>query len=429
MKLYDYQEKIVDQATEILFKHEIVLIHAEMRTGKTPMALALIERVFDLIPKSCQKRALFLSKKVALTDISKNVSTFHLGALEGQIEVINYESVHKISKNARFDVIILDEYHVLSAFPRLNTRQKAVNAIFRANPQAKAILLSGTSNVESRSQIFHPLRITGKLYSEYNNFYKWFREYGIPKTMRIGARQVNVYDETHEHKVLDSVKHLCVSLTQSEAGFEHKTKVTPVYLKNERLKGLIDALERDQVISIGNSLCVAPSAVSVLNKSLQICGSTVKCEDEDGNETLEYLNERYKIDFIELVKAKKVAVFTNFIAERDYIISALGSDRCTEDMTMFKHTDTRYFVGSLQSYSEGFDLSMLPDTKIVLYSLCWSGSKFAQICERQQNKQRKEPVEILCPILDDSPERALFQAVSSKRNFNSRFLKDNGFNL
>ncbi len=422
MKLYEYQKEVVDQAEPILLKNGLVLIHAEMRTGKTLMALELARRILGK-SKCPQKQALFVSKKVALTDISINVRAYESGVLEGQIQGINYESVHKLSKKCKYQVIILDEYHTLGAYPKMGVYQKNVLKICQANPDAYYILQSGTSNVESRSQLFHPLRITGKFWGNFNNFYSWFKTYGVPKTMRLGPREVNVYTDTKADEVLKAIDPLCVSLTQEDAGFLQNTSVKPVYLENPRLVEMIDELENKQVMKVGNSLCVAPSAVSVLNKSLQICGATLKCENDEGDTVVEYLDESYKIDFIKTVNAAQVAIFTNFIAERDFIINALGDKFCTDDMDFFKSTTIKYFVGSLQSYSEGFDLSQKKNTKIVLYSICWSGSKFTQICERQQNKKRKESVEILCPILKNSPEEYLFKAVRGKQNFNCTFLR------
>jgi len=405
VKLYNYQEKVFGEALEILRKKNLVCLSLEMRLGKTFVALALASRK--------GKRILFVTKKKAIPSILEDSKVCGVG-----VTCVNYESLHKLSADSLWDAIIVDECHSVSAYPKLSKRTKLLACIFAANRDCWAIMLSGTFSVESMSQHFHILRVTGKFWTEYKNFYAWFKDFGVVNTIRIAGRTVNTYDETKSDDVLKAIDGLFVALTQKEAGFAVEASVMDVRLVSEVISLFCDRFMRDCVIDMGSYSIVGESSASVLSKCLQICGGTVIGDDLSGH-VLD--NKHVKIEFIRGLRESKVCIFTNFIKERDLLCSELTD--FTEDMDLFKSSSVKYFIGSLKSYSEGFDLSLVKDCCLVLYSLCWSGSSFIQICARQQNKNRVDPINIYCPLIDGTPEVQLFEAVSNKQNFNNSFYK------
>jgi len=424
MKLYKYQKTILEKAKPILDKFGLVYLAMAPRTGKTPIALSLIAHIHDS-SKTPEDASLFVSKKRACPSIKKDITSM-FGAKFGQIEVINYESLHKIPKK-EWKTIILDEAHALGTYPKPTKVQKQVNALFVANPEAKAVLLSGTPQIESTSQMFHQMRITNKFWTEYKNFYAWFKVFGIPNQIKVRSRYVNVYNETKPDLVQDHIKEVFIPFTQAEADFEVSSTLRPIYLENKPLVQWIKHFTNTSVHEFEGFTVMADGAASVLSKSLQSCGGTIIDDQEKGQRLPELLNPDTKTNYIksELNKYDKVCVFTNFIGERNFIIDRLGKEKCTTDMDAFKLDDTRYFVGSLTSFCEGFDLSRVNNLAVCIYSLSWSGRVVAQAIERQNNKLRKDPIDIYVPIIKDTPEVDLFKRVGiEKRNFNASFFRD-----
>ena len=401
MKLYGYQEKVVVEALEILRENQIVCLSLGMRLGKTFISLALAKEKGD--------RILFVTKKKAIPSILEDAAKVGV-----EITCVNYESLHKLSEDS-FDVIIVDECHSVSAYPKPSKRTKLLGEIFSKNKDCWAIMLSGTFSVESMSQHFHILRVTGKFWTEYKNFYAWFKDFGIVEQIRVAGRSVNTYWNTKD-TVLRAIEHLFVALTQKEAGFSVETSVVDIRLANEGISAFCKKFQRDCVAEMEDYSIVGESAAAVLSKCLQVCGGTVIGDDEMGH----ILDFSYsKVEFIETLEYSKICIFTNFIHERTLLCNELTD--FTLDMDEFKNGSPKYFIGSLKSYSEGFDLSLVKDCCLVLYSLCWSGSSFTQICDRQQNKNRVDEIKIYCPLIKDTPEIQLFEAVSNKKNFNNSF--------
>ena len=100
LTLRPYQETISTQAKDIVAKHNFVLLSLEVRTGKTIISL-------EAVKKLGKKKAIFLTKKKAISSIEKDYEFYKD---DFDIVVINYESIHKIKDND-FDIAIFDESH------------------------------------------------------------------------------------------------------------------------------------------------------------------------------------------------------------------------------------------------------------------------------------------------------------------------------
>jgi hypothetical protein len=99
MTLRQYQIDIANQAVAILNINKIVYISAEVRTGKSLMALETA-KLFGA------ERVLFLTKKKAISSIEDDYRDF---GYTFNLTVINDESMHKIE--GQFDLVIHDEHH------------------------------------------------------------------------------------------------------------------------------------------------------------------------------------------------------------------------------------------------------------------------------------------------------------------------------
>ncbi|MEK0337837.1 MAG: hypothetical protein QQN41_10430, partial [Nitrosopumilus sp.] len=280
-----------------------------------------------------------------------------------------------------------------------------------------------------RAQLFHPLFVTGLVFKGFSSFYKWHKDFGKPYQKMIAGRLVNKYDKVYNYRVMCEIGHLFTAMTQKEAGFKIEAKIRPIIIENKEIVTWCNRFKKTSVwYNEGYTVEACAGAAAVLSKQLQACGGTIIDDNEEGHILPDDLNPLAKVEWIllNLYQYHKICIFTNFVHERELIADCIDKTLMisTDNMEEFKNDNRiRFFIGSVTSYSEGYDLSKVDNCAVVLYSLTWSGKTFAQICERQQNKLRKEPITIYCPIIAGTQEVNLFKAVSSKQNFNMGFLK------
>ena len=114
--LRKYQEEVAEQGLAILSKYKIVYLVMEVRTGKTLTAL----KTADLYGA---KKVLFITKKRAID--SRTILNDYEALSPGfEMQLINKESLHKITDND-FDLVISDEHHATaSAYPKANKSAK-----------------------------------------------------------------------------------------------------------------------------------------------------------------------------------------------------------------------------------------------------------------------------------------------------------------
>ena len=133
----------------------------EVRTWKTLTALRAAE-LFGA------KKVLFLTKLRAIKSINDDYAS--LGP-KFEIVVINNESMHKIEDND-FDLIISDEHHRLSAFPKPNKSAKYIRDRWGHLP---FIFLSGTPAESGLTVSFLLGMQKSDLHTEILSMYKDFK--------------------------------------------------------------------------------------------------------------------------------------------------------------------------------------------------------------------------------------------------------------
>ncbi len=83
-----YQKEIVGQGTGILLRNKLLYLAMEVRTGKTLTSLGICDKLYI-------SNVLFITKKKAISSIEKDYNMMNPNF---NLEVINYESLHKIKK-------------------------------------------------------------------------------------------------------------------------------------------------------------------------------------------------------------------------------------------------------------------------------------------------------------------------------------------
>ena len=116
MKYRDYQVEIIEKGTQVLKDKSLLYLAMEVRTGKTLTALGICDNM-DI------KDVLFVTKKKAIESIESDYKEM---GYKFNLDVINYESLHKIEPGLYYDVIICDEAHSMGAFPKPSKRAKQV---------------------------------------------------------------------------------------------------------------------------------------------------------------------------------------------------------------------------------------------------------------------------------------------------------------
>lgn len=405
VQLRDYQTDIVGKACEILTNNGLVYLAMEVRTGKTITSLSICDEMRV-------NNVLFVTKKKAIKSIMDDHqlldARFHL-------EVINYESLSKVSANKRWDVIILDEAHCLGAFPKPSSRAKEVHDLIRGTG-ANVILLSGTPTPESYSQIYHQVYgCPHNPFADYKNFYSFAKEFVTLKTKKIGSFMVNDYSSGKD-EIMQRMDKCMISFSQKEAGFSSKIKehILTVNLKESTLS-LIKRLEKNLVIEGKEEIILADTAVKLQNKLHQLYSGTIKFES--GNSMV---IDTTKAEFIkERFEGKRIGIFYKFKEELNAIKSTFG-DKVTTELQDFKSGKVSNIALQIVSGREG--ISLKEADALVYYNIDFSATSYWQSRDRMTTIDSLES-DIYWIFSNDGIEEDIYKSVSKKKDYTVNIFK------
>lgn len=409
MQLRDYQESISTDAAKMLQAHKICYLSMEVRTGKTTTALAAAD-------KYGAKWVLFLTKKKAISSI---VSDYDNLAPSFKLICTNYEQVYNLSPSYEFDLVILDEAHSLGQFPTQAARVRELKDRCVFKP---IIYLSGTPTPESYSQLYHQFSISSySPFLEWKTFYKWAKDFVTVKKKYYYNREFNDYSDANKELVDKFTKHLFISFTQAEAGFEQEVK--EVVLKVRMLEStykLADYLRKKKVyVGKGGQEILADTAVKLQNKFHQIFSGTVIDEKKDAicfdHTKAKFIKERFA--------GQKIAIFYKFRAEYIMLVATFGYDRLTEDPMEFNERDDKTFVSQIQSGAMGVNLSTADC--LVMMNIDFSSMLYWQARARMQAKERQKESVIYWIFSEGGVEEKVYKQVVDKKDFTlSYFMKE-----
>jgi len=367
MILRDYQITATKKAKEILLQYNLVYLAFEVRTGKTAIALSVVD-MFDSV--------LFVTKKKAIPSIEKDFKALKLAY---KLIVINYESLHKVEK--KYDCIIIDESHSIGSFPKKSKRLKDLQQI-KSNYH---IFLSGTPCPESWSQIYHQLDASPfSPFNQWKNFYKWAHEFvTIKKKFVSFSNQVNDYSDANLAKIKPFIQHIIMTKTQKETGFINEINERCLYVKMQpKTYTIANRLQKDLVLESKSGVILADTPVKLQSKLHQIYSGTVKLEC--GKKIILDLS---KGEFIkEKFKGQKIAIFYKYQQELEVLKEVFGQNLST-DIQEFNTTD-KNIAGQILSIREGTNLSKAD--AIVFYNLDFSNVSYKQARDRMTTMQRKQ---------------------------------------
>lgn len=382
---YDYQVELSKDAAVILREYMMVYFAMEERTGKTLTSILVAESLNI-------SKVLVITKKKAMEGWLDTLAKYKPSK---EFDVVNYHQAYK--RTGHYDLVILDEAHnYISSFPKPGKIWKEVKEIVYGKP---IIYISATPHAQGPQQLFHQFKLSAwSPWKPYLNFYHWFRVFGKPYTREINGINVPQYDRCEVDLIINQVKHLFITKTRKELGFEHEPEdvVHLIELSKPTRNVYNELIEHDLCeLSVGMLVC---DTTSKLRTSLhQIEGGTIKIEDKRY-----VLGNTEKVDFIldTFGDSESLVIMYNYQAELDKL------------RAHFKHAR----ILQATSFAEGVDLSGYEN--LVIYSQDFSTARHTQRRARQANKARKTPIIVHYLLCKDAISHQCYKTVSlNKKNF------------
>lgn len=402
----DYQNDIIEKGSQILMKHGFLYLAMEVRTGKTLTSLGIAE--------NCKfAQVLFITKKKAIGTIEAD---YNLLSPSYSLTVINYESLHLVMDNERWDLIVCDEAHSMGAFPKPSGRAELVAQVI-GKYRPKVILLSGTPTPESYSQMYHQVyAIPNNPFAEFKNFYRFCDKYVKVTQKKINGLFIKDYSGGLD-TIIKAMEPYTINYTQAEAGFKAETmeEVLEVQM-SDRTYAMIKRLKKDLVIEGKEETILADTPVKLMMKVHQLCSGTIKFES--GNSMVLDLS---KAQFIyDNFCNYKIGIFYKFKEELNALKEVYGSQLTTE-LSVFEDTDKSI---ALQIVSGREGISLRDAEFLVYYNIDFSATSYWQSKDRMTTKDRLEN-KVYWVFAKDGIEQEIYKAVTKKKDYTiNHFKKD-----
>lgn len=410
MQLRDYQIDISSRGAQILKDNYILCLAMEVRLGKTFTSL-------EICRKLGYESILFLTKKKAISSIESDAQKI---VPNSDIVIINYESIHKVNRS-NFDVIICDESHTMSAFPKPSLRTKQVRNLVVKCGMPRVILLSGTITPESYSQIYHQFWVHPiNPFNGFTNFYRWADVYVNKFQKKINGLMVNDYSYGKEREIMSVVSPYIITYTQKEAGFstEIEEEILTVDMP-DIIKKISDKLEKDLVVEGNNDVILADTPAKLMQKMHQLAGGTIKFESGRSMVLSTFKAEFLKSQFA----TTKIGVFYKFKEELNALKQVYGDDMTTE---LDEFNTGNFKVIALQIVSGREGISLKNADYLVFYSIDFSAVSYWQARDRMTTMDRLYN-KVYWIFTEGSIEEKIYKAVKSKKSYTLNiFKKDYG---
>lgn len=420
MKPYAHQETISNEVYAVLKEHGLAYIAMEERTGKTLIAIrvgekASITRVLVLTKKNAIMGEDDKSYKTAKGGWAGTLNAY--GRLVGNhkwlckdtsFTVTNYHGIHKAGKTPSgkkvyrlnydpkdFDLIILDESHsYLSAYPKVGVIWKSVAKMTKGKP---IIYMSATSNAQGYQLLFNQFRLSDWTPLKYANFYRFFEVYGIPDKIRTAYGLQETYKKCSK-EVWGKVKHLFITYTRKELGFEHEPEDVLHYIKLDNwTKGLYNNAMKKELLEFDDIISPLDSSMKLRTTLHQLEGGVAKVDD----------------DYYVLPNCEKINAILADFGDSEHLVIMYHYK--AERIKLERHFKNA-ILAQATSNAEGVDYSMYEN--MVIYSNDFSTARHSQRRARQANKERLTPINVHHYLVKDAISEQVYKTVAvNKENF------------
>ena len=379
----------------------------EERTGKTITALLAMQ-------KAGFKNVLVVTKKNAVPGWEEAI--YELGGmLHIKFHIMNYHQVGtakrprtgtkvsidlKIDRDA-YDGVILDEAHnYISGSPKPSNMYYVIKtAIY----DKKVLYLSATPHAQGYQLMFHQMKVcTYTPWQEYDNFYVWFKEYGIANPQYIGSRTIEQYNLTHEDKVLQDIDFGFSFMTRAEVGMKHEPHDVLHYVTlDEDTKRVYNEVQRDKVFEYEGFIVPIDSTMKERTTLHMIEGGVFIMPNGTRREYFT-MNNKEKVDYIldKWGDTPDLVIMYNYKAEK------LKLEQNFKKAQLLQAT----------SNAEGVDLHEFET--LVIYSQDWSTFRHSQRRARQANIKREQTIDVHFLLVKGGLSEQVYNTVSiNKANF------------
>ena len=408
MEFRDYQKEIIDKGIDVLGEHGFVYIAMEVRTGKTLTSMGIAEGME-------MRSMLFITKKKAISSIE---SDYKMYGPSFEIQIINYESLHKIE--GTFDIIVLDEAHNMRSFPKPSKRSKQVKTLIQKNDPL-VILLSGTPTPESYSQMYHQIySIPGNPFKKYKNFYRFCDDHVNVTQRPINGLYIKDYSKGRA-TIMDAMQPYFISFSQKEAGFKVDTIENIMHVKMSNIThNIARQLKKNLVVEGKDEVILADTPVKLMMKLHQIYSGTVKFES-GASQILDFT----KAEFIkDQFKGKKIGIFYKFKEELN-ALKEVFQDNLTADLKEFVNTGKNI---ALQIVSGREGISLRQAECLVYYNIDFSATSYWQSRDRMTTKERLKN-DVYWIFSQGGIEDDIYKAVINKKDYTLNHFKKDLLNL
>ena len=399
----DYQTTIINSSINILNNYKFVYLAMEVRTGKTLTSLGICQNMNA-------KSVLFVTKKKAISFIQKDYDLFNPSF---DIEIINYESLHKVRK--RCDFLILDEAHCMGKLQKPSKRSQMVkNLVDTQKPYV--ILMSGTPTPENFSQIYHQIYMCpGNPFREHTSFYKFAREYINVTEKKFNGLIVRDYTGG-KREIMEKMKPYMISFSQKQAGFKVETseQILKVQMQ-EQTYDIANRLRKDRVVEGKDEVILGDTPIKLMTKLHQIYSGTIKFES-GATQILDLSKGEFIKKFFH---NKKIGIFYKYKAELD-VLKKVFEDKLTTDLDEFKEFQNKSIALQIQSGREG--ISLKEADCLVYYNIDYSATSYWQSRDRMTTKYTKEN-KLYWIFSNKGIENKIYKAVINKRDYTTSIFK------
>ena len=406
MTPYSHQIEVANEAYDILAENMIVYLAMEERTGKTLSAILTCE-------KTVLNNWLIITKKKALDGWAETLAKYKHNK---QYTLTNYHQAKKFNP-ADYDGVILDEAHnYLSSFPKMSQLWKDIAKLTKNKP---IIYLSATPYAQGAQLLYHQFKLSSwSPFSKWSTAYTWFRSFGIPDTVYLSGRQIETYKQVRTEEVLMYCKHLFISKTREELGFEHEPEDHLHYIElSEATREVYNIILKQRIIDLNNELIQYDSTAKLRAALHMLEGGVAKTNS-------------VKDDKNKVIKQGKSIVLGN-IEKVNYILKTWGDTDSLVIMYNYKPELIKlqkYFKQALllqaTSFAEGVDLSH--KEHLVIYSQDFSTARHSQRRARQSNMKRTTPINVHYLLVKNAISEQVYTTVSvNKTNFVDSLFQEN----
>ncbi len=407
------QRECCDAGLAILKRFRLLYMACQVRTGKSLMSMTIAKEA------GC-RRVCFITSKKAMSSVKLDYDTkFHHKF--DKMTIINYEMAHTLIDE--YDVYILDEATKLAAFPK-PAKVHGIICKLTLTKRRLVILMSGTPNPESPSQLFHQFSVSYySPFSVHTNFYSWAKEYvkqyeykngnGAIKT-RVKQKWVrgmamNDYSEGLEEKIKEVTKFYTVTLSQEDVGFKsfveeeiHEIDINP------QIYALLKKLQKDKVYQMKTTgdWIVGDNPGKLQSLFHQLCSGTVIADQKS------HIIDRSKVEYIKAnFRGQKLAIFYHFICEGEILREAFPNH--TEDPELFNKESNLTFICQMSSGRFGINVSSAD--WVVMYNIGFSATTYFQIRARMQEQTRTKPCKLAWLFSRNGIEKKIYRVVTVKK--------------